>query len=347
MKLILTTSVSGSGHLKARGVADRVVVFEHRLVWGAVPAAADPGDFFLARDALSKADPTGWAYWEEWAGDTAVGAEDLVGYAPGRTWSELISICRRFEAVEIWPDPIPNAQLVLVQLLDRLGRHPEVLEKLVLVHSDTPLGELDSEEAAQGATDRRRVEPDHLALAEAAWRAFTQPTPRTWLSLLDGDLSVLPHLRRAVLALLQELPDARTGLGATEARILEVIAPGAVAPFDVFPGYEKNNALDVLDYWEVGRTLDQLARCPAPAVSGLDEGPFTLAMHADRHRLHRYQHCALSLTGLGVALVAGAADFSEHNPISRWWGGGRLNNDQLWRWDDVHRRLVAPGRATP
>jgi hypothetical protein len=35
-------------------------------------------------------------------------------------------------------------------------------------------------------------------------------------------------------------------------------------------------------------------------------------------------------------------DFSRHNPTHQWWGGTELTNDRLWRWDPVHRELIAP-----
>jgi len=41
----------------------------------------------------------------------------------------------------------------------------------------------------------------------------------------------------------------------------------------------------------------------------------------------------LSLTEFGEAIVAHKEDFSLHNPIDRWWGGTRLTNDRLWRWN--------------
>ena len=94
--------------------------------------------------------------------------------------------------------------------------------------------------------------------------------------------------------------------------------------------------------WEIGALLDGLAHCPAPAVSGLDEGPFTLEMHEDRNRHERYQRSKLELTAYGNAILAGAEDFSRHNPIHRWWGGTRLTNDCLWRWDPATRDLIAP-----
>ena len=164
--------------------------------------------------------------------------------------------------------------------------------------------------------------------------------PMDWFDLLSKDLNPLPWLRQAVVALLEELPMRATGLGSTEMRMLELISEGNASPYDVFPGHEKRNERRVFGYWEVGAMLDGLARCPAPAVSGLDEGPFTLEMHDDRDRHERYKRSRLSLTELGRAVLAGRDDFRRHNPIHRWWGGTELTNDRLWRWDAVKQALI-------
>jgi hypothetical protein len=125
-------------------------------------------------------------------------------------------------------------------------------------------------------------------------------------------------------------------------RMLELIAPDGMNPFDLFPGHERPNERRVFDYWEIGPLLDGLARCPVAAVSGFDEGPFTFELINDRARRQRYQQSRLSLTALGRALLAGTEDFSRHNPIHRWWGGTELTNDRLWRWDATSQALIAP-----
>jgi hypothetical protein len=117
---------------------------------------------------------------------------------------------------------------------------------------------------------------------------------------------------------------------------------GNAGPFDVFPGHHKPNKRRVFGYWEVGSLLDGLARCSTPAVSGLDEGPFTTAMHEDTNRHERYQRSKLNLSPLGKAVLARTEDFSLHNPIRRWWGGTELNNHRFWRWDAANRALIAP-----
>jgi hypothetical protein len=125
-------------------------------------------------------------------------------------------------------------------------------------------------------------------------------------------------------------------------RMLELISAGNAGPYDVFSGHGKRNQRRVFDYWEVGALLDGLARCPAPAVAGLDQGPFTEEMHRDPSRLERYKRSELKLTPLGKAILAGTEDFSRHNPVHGWWGGTELSNDSLWRWDPASHALIAP-----
>ena len=76
--------------------------------------------------------------------------------------------------------------------------------------------------------------------------------------------------------------------------------------------------------------------------AGLAEGPFTLEMHDDRERRNRYFESQLTLTAHGNAILAGTEDFTQHNPIHRWWGGTELTNDRLWRWDASSQSLIAP-----
>jgi hypothetical protein len=139
-----------------------------------------------------------------------------------------------------------------------------------------------------------KIRNEHLELASSVWQAYRAPTPLDWFGLLTKDVSGLPLFRPAAVALLEELPGLATGLGATEMRMLELISEGNASPPDIFPGHEKRNERRVLGYWEIGALLDGLARCPAPAVAGLDEGPFTDEMHVDRDRRERYNRSKLS-----------------------------------------------------
>ena len=67
-----------------------------------------------------------------------------------------------------------------------------------------------------------------------------------------------------------------------------------------------------------------------------------MELHDDRARRRRYFKSKLALTPLGSAVLAQTDDFTRHNLIRRWWGGTKLTNKQLWRWDPDNKTLIAP-----
>jgi hypothetical protein len=330
-RLILTADDTAAGCLRQTGIADIVIPFGHRFVWGALPSDAEFARLVALR--TTKHDSPGFL----WLNDVRSRRLDENGRDLG-----LVDLCERCETIELWIDPDPNAQLTLIWLLDYLRLHGKTASKLTLVQANVNIGGHFPAEVANWRLPAVEILNDHLETASAAWQAYRAPTPEAWFNLLDKDMSVLPQLRQSVLELLEELPTRRTGLGTTELRMLEVISAGNSEPLDVFPGRRGHNKRRVFDYWEIGSLLDGLAHCPAPTLSGLDEGPFTDEMHQDRDRHARYQRSKLKLTALGEAILSRTDDFSRHNPIHRWWGGTELTNDSLWRWDPEHRTLIAP-----
>jgi hypothetical protein len=330
-RLILTTEDSGAGCLMQTGIADIVLPFGFRFVWGPLPSAADLATLLATRSA--KPDPAVPHWLDNFDGRRGEIGQKGLG---------LIELCQQCETVELWIDPAPNAQLMLVWLLDYLRHHAKAALKLTLIQTDAAIGDHLPEQVAKWRLPAVKILNDHLETASAAWRAYRAPTPQDWFDLLGKDLSALPQLRQTMLELLEELPMDATGLGATEMLMLELISAGNARPFDVFPGDGKRNKRRVFGYWEVGCLLDGLAHCPAPAVAGLDEGPFAMEMHEDRNRRERYKGSKLKLTALGEAVLARTEDFSRHNPIHRWWGGTELTNESLWRWDPANHALIAP-----
>ncbi len=323
--LILTTSDSGAGGLKGTGIADVVIPFGFRFVWGLLPS-----DVELAEALAPSAPQHHWLrdIYRKHLGEN------------GKSEQGLIDLCDRCYTIELWIDPEPNAQLTLIWLLDYLRPHGTIVSKLSLVQADAVIGNHLPEELIKWQLPVVKILNEHLETASTAWQAWRAPTPQDWFNLLSKDLIALPRLRQAIVELLEELPGLATGLGATEVRILELISEGYIHPLDLFPHNPRQRR--VFDYWETGSRLDGLAHCPAPAVSGLDEGPFTVEMHDDPGRHQRYKKSQLSLTELGKAILANTEDFSRHNPISRWWGGTKLTNDSLWHWDPASRSLIAP-----
>jgi len=119
--------------------------------------------------------------------------------------------------------------------------------------------------------------------------------------------------------LLEELPSASTGLGATEMRMLELIASGYANVNPLFH-LQSLRQTRIFNEIEHGYLLDGLAFGPRPAIAGLDEELRTLGRDNLRDRHTALLRSRLSLTEFGRDVVAHNEDFSRHNPIDRWVG---------------------------
>src|ERR1700716_1791864 len=96
-RLILTATDSGAGCLMGAGIADIVIPLGFRLVWGALPTEAE---------LEAKFGPGSLDRFPE----RRLGEFHVQGMG-------ILDLCERCEAVELWFDPAPNAQLMLIQLL--------------------------------------------------------------------------------------------------------------------------------------------------------------------------------------------------------------------------------------
>lgn len=326
-RLILTADSSAAGALKEAGHADLVIPIELRLVWRPLPSDAELALVLAARTSQKPGD--------HWLDPLPPQRREEFGIAG----LGLLEVLARFETIELWMETDPNSQLVLIWLLDYLHANAMHEKDIVLRHVDSGLGDAEPKHLAKWMFQGVRLTSDHFETARLAWRAYRESTPRAWFNLLNRNLSILPQLRRCVLEMLEELPGRGSGLSASEMRILELISAGYVRPFDVFPHFRQRFQRRTVGYWEAGALLVGLALAPNPAVLGIAEWPFTVEMHDQPSRLERYKASQLSLTSLGKEILAGTQDFSQHNPIDRWWGGTHLTNDRLWRWDPV---LIEP-----
>ena len=266
-RLILTTDASGAGSIGAARLADLVITLERRLVWGPPLSQAQLDAFFAVRGSQDRG--LHWQdYTPEWRLERS-GGKDL----------GFIEFCSRYDQIELWIDPDPNAQLNLVWLLDFLGAHEEPASKMKFVQADFAMPEREPEELARWQPIRVGVTGGHLDLASVAWRAYRSPTPQDWFNLLALDLSLLPRLRWAVVELLNELPRRTTGLGATEMWMLARISEGRPIVEHVFRDLVQRTDRGAFGSWEAGELLNGLAHCPAPAIVGLHEGPFTMELY--------------------------------------------------------------------
>jgi hypothetical protein len=320
-RLILTSS-SGMGLVKS-GRADVVVPFPFRFVGGPLPSENELSTYVAAR---SPAHGPGehWSDYLMW-GQSSDTADDEADEDLG-----LVELGKRCESVELWFDPDPNDQLLLIWLLDCFHSHPEIASRTRLSLIDSDLIMMDIEYPCGWSGRIVDLTGAEFATASTAWQAYRAPTPQACFDLIGSDLSPLPMLRLALIDLLEELPSATTGLGRTELRLLEMIGRG----------YSRPNALFHFRGFgqQMSSTTGRLATCSRDSRSV--RGPPSLASMRNyarssgemtNTRLEAFRRSRLMVTDFGEAVLAHKADFSGHNPIHRWWGGTELTNDRLWR----------------
>jgi hypothetical protein len=108
-RLILTADSSSAGGVVSAGHADLAVAIELRMVWGPPPSDAE-----LAASLATRTTQRPDSHWLD-----SVPPQPLLKF--GINDLGLIEACERCETVELWMGAEPNAQLVLIWLLDYLG----------------------------------------------------------------------------------------------------------------------------------------------------------------------------------------------------------------------------------
>jgi hypothetical protein len=128
--------------------------------------------------------------------------------------------------------------------------------------------------------------------------------------------------------MLEELPDAATGLTRTETRILELIGEGTGRPGPLFGASQKSEAAMFMGDWSFFDRLCGLAAGRTPLITGFATRHFINAQ--DRKA---FLQSDLALTGFGLSVLQGQADRFSGNDVDFWWGGTHVSNQAPWRWD--------------
>lgn len=258
------------------------------LVWrdvlhdGPVPAGLDPDALagVRARHLTSR----GWSHAD------GVEVSEAAAGAMLRERDERLASHPPEAEVMLWFEDDLYDALQLAQVEDRLAGRPGPVTRVHLAHP--PRGDLGAALAA-----RRPVDPD-----SAAFAALRSPDPRAWETVAGFE------------RLLEELPDARTGLTRLERQILEALHDGPLAPGGLFLAATRREEPP----W-IGDTV-------------------VFAVAADLDPLVARTNGHYELTPEGAAVLAGDATRPRND---RWLGGVHLGPGRPdWAWDPQARRPV-------
>ena len=164
-------------------------------------------------------------------------------------WGEAAAIERELEhrdrrlaaaqRVALWFEHDLFDQLQLIQILSQLDPNGRV----ELVQADDYLGALSAIELEALWPTRSRLDAATIELAREAWRAVTDDDIEAFL---ERDTSALPHLRAALLRLLEE----RAPVPRTKRQLLSALRDGPRTPLELFhANQEMEDAVFLGDSW--------------------------------------------------------------------------------------------------
>lgn len=322
--LHLTNGDTAVDALRAAGMEGPVVPWRDVLHEGPVPAGLAPEDLRAVRAAFIAAQ--GW-------GDAAAVAADFA-----RRDATLADAAAHDEVV-LWFEHDLYDQLQLLQVIDHLTA-AGVEAGVTLVTTDHYLGPAEPARLRALFSSRTPLAAAQRRLAAAAWQAFRAPEPTALAALTAGDTEALPFLGGALVRLLEEYPEARTGLSRSERQILEVVAAGPVTPAAAFrASHHDREARLFLGDTVFAAYLARLGRTPVPLLTFADGG--TVRAPRGGEAASGFWSTPLRLTEEGRAVLGAEVDYVARAGLDRWLGGVHLYGRTVrWRWHAAERRVV-------
>lgn len=231
-----------------------------------------------------------------------------------------------FDEIVLWFEHDLYDQLHVLQILDALAHQGLGAGAVQLVQSENYLGMLSADEIMALYPKRRFLTSMMADEASKAWAAFTADSPPRLQEAAQQRYVGFPFLEAALRRLCEEFPATGSGLSRTQKQVLEACARGARQKEDVFRHSQAREEASFLGDTACYAHIDDLCREPAPLLSALES--------------------VLEPTVLGRRVLAGDADWLDHQPVDRWIGGTHLHAQQIWRWDEAAGRMVQ-GAAAP
>jgi len=236
-----------------------------------------------------------------------------------------------FDKVIMWFEHDLYDQLQIIQILDWFYSNLPLDTKLSMICRDRYLGPLSPDEMKNMLKYEEIVDEDQLLLSSQAWAAFRSSSPEKWFKLLETDTNSLPFLKGAILRLLEEYPNVKTGLSRTALQALKIISAGEMLAGKVFgrnQELEDRVFLGDSSFWVI---LHELLDSNPPLLKLPEGKKLTLPTSPDQK---------LSLTPKGLEVLSGKSNWLDIIELDRWIGGVHLKSTNIWCWDSMSSAVV-------
>jgi len=232
---------------------------------------------------------------------------------------QLLADPEQFTELQLWFEHDLFDQLLLIQLIDRIGSHPEWIPKTSLYQFETYLGRLAPESLPKACPTPVALTQEHIQEARRCWKAFRSSDSTELPHVVDQLGSCLPYLKSAMIRLLEEIPSKEGGVGRTERQILQAIDAGCTSPQKIFQWSQAQEEAVFMGDGSFYLLLETLLTSENPLVSLKGKKPFLHPSEGGYSDAFRAQHLSLTECGKRVCSTENAEDFYKHPPF--WLGG--------------------------
>jgi|GEM_PF-497237 len=293
------------------GLEGGVGVWNEALCQGPAPTTTDATEFQSAR----------LPFLIEHFEASSEQANDLMQ----SVWTELNRI-GEYDEITLWFEFDLFCQANLLYLCHWLWKHPNRPQLVSLVspkeHPSVPhfrgMGQLAPEAFPELWEKRIQLDAQDLLLGHKAWLLWAHGDLMS-LHALDSSQHNWPHLKIAVHAMVQELPNLNQGFARSEQFILQTLRDSPKSPADLFRSF--SHELDVLGYGDL--QFFQLVAGLAPEYLNLED---------------QFYH----LTDAGKARIT-AMHATSSPTLNRWVGPCYLDGAQSNLYYDKEQEQVVSG----
>ena len=243
---------------------------------------------------------------------------------------DLLTRFREFDQVVLWFEHDLYDQLQLIQILAWFATQDLENARIFIICTDNYLGHLNPQEMSELQNHAQALTYEQITIATTAWQTFTMNTPLEWQNLLQQDTACLPFLAGAVKRVLQEYPNAQTGLTLTQKQALQALQTSPLPPGQLFAAYQQSEERRFMGDTVFWGYLSQMLEGEKPLIV-LPEGK-TLTLPSSPDQL-------LSITDHGLQVLKGEQCWEGLKQINRWIGGVHLTPENIWLWDDVEQMI--------
>ena len=136
--------------------------------------------------------------------------------------------------VILWFDACIFDQTILMRILWLLQQKGENLPRIYLYNSSSNILLMD--DFKRGTQIMQQLSKQTIKAAAGAWNAYQRQEASAMKELAThSDLSQLPHMQKALLRCMEEVPDTE-GLSRTQRQILQIISSGKHSFEEIFAG---------------------------------------------------------------------------------------------------------------